>query len=92
MGYKWSTIPSHSSVWWYGIWAQYEIYSNHLTTESLCAFACMIKWVNSCSFYFYGNGHCQIGHYDKQQWSYKGPIDMHTLYKVRTDLGMLMIL
>ena len=70
--------------WWpYGIWGQYD----NVETEEQCAFRCYIRTVDSCAFYYWGENHCHLGHFDGT-WHYlTGTYDGDTKYHIRKDYG-----
>ena len=71
--------------WWnYGIWGTYT----DVPTEAMCAFKCYLDTVERCSYYFWGNGRCQLGHYNYRGKGFHGTFKASTLsYMVRKDLG-----
>ena len=75
---------SHYIHWPYGIWAHYS----NVPNEGVCAFRCFVDTLEHCSFYFWGNGHCQLGHYNYRGHKLSGSYDGDTEYRVRKDLGM----
>ena len=79
-----SHSKSHYIHWPYGIWAHYS----NVPNEGVCAFRCYVDTVEHCSFYFWGNGHCQLGHYNYRGHKLSGSYDGDTEYRVRKDLGM----
>ena len=78
---------SHFSNWQYGIWAHYS----NIPTEAMCAFKCYIDTVEHCSFYFFGNNHCQVGHYNYRGRKISGSVNSNTKYMVRKDLSKYLL-
>ena len=74
---------SHFSWWPYGIWGHYS----NIPSEAVCAFKCLTNRVESCSYYFWGNGHCQVGHYNHRGHNLYGDYGGSTKYMVRNDLS-----
>lgn len=74
---------SHFSWWPYGIWGHYS----NIPSETMCAFKCLVNRIESCSYYFWGNGHCQVGHYNYRGHNLYGDYDGNTKYMVRNDLS-----
>ena len=74
---------SHTYYWPWGIWGHY----NNIPTEALCAFKCYLNSVQSCTYYFYGNGYCQVGHYNYDGYRIAGGWNDNTKYMVRKDFS-----
>ena len=67
--------------WGYGIWAHYS----NVETEEVCAFRCYILPETTCTYYFWGNSHCQLGHYNYRGHKIYGSYNTDTKYKLRKD-------
>ena len=80
-GNKYKT--SHFNAWGYGIWGHYS----NIPTEEMCAFKCLTNRVESCTYYFWGNSHCQVGNYNYRGHNIYGSYSDTTKYKVRKDFG-----
>ena len=77
---------SHYWNWKAGIYGHYS----DISSEELCAWRCLVSWIERCMFYFWGNGHCQLGNYISSGNGYTGHIDSNTKYKVLNELSKLM--
>ena len=71
--------------WGYGIWGHYS----DVESEAVCAFRCYILPDTTCSFYFWGNSHCQLGRYTHRGHNMYGSYNENTKYKLRKDYSML---
>ena len=82
--YGGGTKPNSVLYWWpYGIWAHY----NDVENSEQCAFRCYIRRVESCSFYYWGSGYCQLGHFNNHPHRLVGGYDANTKYHIRKDFG-----
>ena len=71
--------------WGYGIWGHYS----DVESEAVCAFRCYILPDTTCSFYFWGNSHCQLGKYTHRGHNMYGSYNENTKYKLRKDYSKL---
>ena len=72
-----------TQYWAYGIWGHYS----NVPTEEMCAFRCFVDTVEHCSYYFWGHGHCQLGHYNHAGHNIYGSYSTATKYMVRNDFS-----
>ena len=74
---------SHYWNWRSGIYGHYS----DTPTEELCAFRCLVSWIEKCMYYFWGHGHCQLGNYHNTANQAYGSTNANTKYKVMKELS-----